>query len=680
MPHPFCFDSQDPKKVCQLDVRADDTDTRDYIFEPSLALLPDTLYPEGPLAIRHQGNEGACVGHALAAVINISVGRRLEPALAGPGAASQKRKAALSDDQAVSERMLYEMGRRYDEWQGEHYQGTSLRGAMKGWHKHGVCSRTLWPYVPGDPKPGRLDSDRARDARRRPLGTYFRILDSDVSHVQAAIYEGDAVLASANIHSGWQSDRLRAPDNPLKPGMLNIMRIPQETRSLGLHAFALIGYGPEGFIVQNSWGEGWGTGGLAILSYEDWFINRQDAWVARPGPQTWDYSGKPRIFLGAFAGAETATDAGMAGTTGVEGLNIEREALAYMINTGDRGELSQDGRLETSQASLPEMAARVLLTPVKENGFRDVVLYAHGGLVSEGSAVQTAARLWRFCRDRNPKLTAYFFVWESGFTESFLGNLLSQDDAQGPRTGFDPASFFHGLGDIAEHLKKRAERLKQEAANVKAELQKDAGKHLADFARVLWQEMKRRAAGAAVPDRGGAALFLTELFKVMASAAGPAKEPFRLHLVGHSAGSIFLGQLYRAFLKARLQAQDNVQLGSIQFMAPAISIKEARRIFAPAKSLPVPSGLFRIYTLLPEREKADSIIIYPHSVLTYIANCLERRPGKREPLLGIASDLEKELPNLGAPRHIKAELSHRHIEFDDPGHEVEQILDDIARM
>lgn len=29
------------------------------------------------------------------------------------------------------------MARRYGEWPGENYEGSSARGAMKGWHQHG---------------------------------------------------------------------------------------------------------------------------------------------------------------------------------------------------------------------------------------------------------------------------------------------------------------------------------------------------------------------------------------------------------------------------------------------------------------------------------------------------------------------------------------------------------------
>jgi len=112
-----------------LDVRPDDGDGRDYVFRPSLGLLPRECSRAGRAPVRDQGTEGACVGFALAAVIDTSVKPR-------------------SLRSAVSPRMLYEMARRHDEWMGEHYDGTSLRGGMKGWHKHGVTSEGLWQVHP----------------------------------------------------------------------------------------------------------------------------------------------------------------------------------------------------------------------------------------------------------------------------------------------------------------------------------------------------------------------------------------------------------------------------------------------------------------------------------------------------------------------------------------------------
>ena len=114
----------------------DDADPRDYIFQPSLGLLPATIDHRGLAPVLDQGAEGACVGFALATVINVSLTRRARPA-----------RARRAPPERVSARMLYEMARRHDEWRGESYEGTSLRGAMKGWHKHGVTSDARWPYA-----------------------------------------------------------------------------------------------------------------------------------------------------------------------------------------------------------------------------------------------------------------------------------------------------------------------------------------------------------------------------------------------------------------------------------------------------------------------------------------------------------------------------------------------------
>jgi len=670
MPRTFISDAT-RARLRTLDVRPDDTDSRDYIFQPSLNLLPNLVDPRHSigLPIRDQGAEGACVGFALAAVINTSLACRAAGRTAtgrrrvGPGAPYRLRK-----DQLVSERMLYEMARRYDEWEGESYQGTSLRGAMKGWHKHGVTTagtdaafnRDSWPYVVD--KPGTLTEKRAAEAQRRPLGAYYRIVDSDVSHMQAAIVEGDAVLASAWIHDGWRKDRLR----PARRGdVLKVRRIAPEARPIGLHAFAMVGYAPEGFLIQNSWGRGWGSGGLALLSYEDWFQYRQDAWVARPGPETLDGDGKPQIFLIGFQGRETPGTVARAGTSGAEGLGISAEVLPYLINTGDRGELSTGGRLETPAADLPTMASLAALTPVR-NGFRNVVLYAHGGLVSETDAARGAARLWDFARGQG--LTAYFFIWETGVSETVLGMFKSQDDAAGPRAGFS-------IRDLLQDLKEKA---KEKARQALREAQRVLGRAAAPVGRIGWSEMHARARGAATA-KGGAALFARALFSVLRQSPGA---PFRVHLVGHSAGSIYLARLYDQSLRAEL-AQGGVtpvRLRSIQFMAPAVSVNIARQAFVQGANLPVPAaGDFRVHVLEPRHEDTDSIVVYPSSLLTYVADCLEDSAG-RVPLLGLKQDVQALPGPLGGIRIVEAAKSEHHGDFDEEGHEVETILSGLSAM
>ena len=108
-----------------------------------------TTYRRWQVPILDQGTEGACTGFGLATVAHYLL----------------RRRAVVPDPEPVSPRMLYEMAKRYDEWPGEDYSGSSARGAMKGWHKHGVCGETVFPYV------GRCtiahDAHRGADVRRR---------------------------------------------------------------------------------------------------------------------------------------------------------------------------------------------------------------------------------------------------------------------------------------------------------------------------------------------------------------------------------------------------------------------------------------------------------------------------------------------------------------------------------
>src|SRR5690606_27472221 len=102
-----------------------------------------------------------------------------------------------------SARMFYEMAKRYDEWPGETYDGSSARGAMKGWHKHGVCAETCWPYDPK--KPDReLSQTRALDALNRPLGAYYRVNHRDLVAMHSAITEVGVLFATATVHEGWE--------------------------------------------------------------------------------------------------------------------------------------------------------------------------------------------------------------------------------------------------------------------------------------------------------------------------------------------------------------------------------------------------------------------------------------------------------------------------------------------
>ena len=101
-----------------LNAVEDAPDFRDFIYQPALLQLSPEWDPpkEQERIVLDQGSEGACTGFGLAAVINLQLSRQNSP-------------------RRVSPRMLYEMAKKYDEWKGEDYSGSSCRGAIRGWYK-----------------------------------------------------------------------------------------------------------------------------------------------------------------------------------------------------------------------------------------------------------------------------------------------------------------------------------------------------------------------------------------------------------------------------------------------------------------------------------------------------------------------------------------------------------------
>ena len=101
----------------------------------------------------------------------------------------------------VSPRMFYEMARRYDEWPGEWYEGSSARGAMKGWLRHGVAQRSVW----GDTQTGTAHMTPAvvRDAMRCPGGAYYRVNHRQVRDMHAALAEVGILYVTLMVHDGW---------------------------------------------------------------------------------------------------------------------------------------------------------------------------------------------------------------------------------------------------------------------------------------------------------------------------------------------------------------------------------------------------------------------------------------------------------------------------------------------
>lgn len=272
------------------DARADIPDREDLIYQPSLGSARAFIDPRQgenswwlPGRVRDQGDHPSCTGHAVAAAVdNLLALEARQPE--GYGRATPRPDRL--DRPYASAFMLYGNAQLHDEWDGEGYSGSSLRGALKGFRNNGLCSiKTASDAIEetkSDPKDKdwRWFTNRSvyKEARQLTLGAYYRV-PLMLTAMHSALEESGVLLATSAIHSGWVS--------PGYDGKI-AFNSDADTKISGYHAFVIIGYNREGWLIQNSWGTDWGQEGTALWTYEDWADNVSDVWAIRLSAQVID--------------------------------------------------------------------------------------------------------------------------------------------------------------------------------------------------------------------------------------------------------------------------------------------------------------------------------------------------------------------------------------------------------
>jgi len=621
-----------PKKIYKkrtLDVRPDRLDLRDREYRPPLLSLPnawplrkdyETLFKtySKDNMVLDQGKEGACTGFGLAAVINYLLWRDLFDANKG------KVDAELSKQTRVSPKMLYNMARVYDEWEGEDYEGSSCRGAMKGWHRHGVCKRDTWPHEidENDKKkyPAETWSEEATD---NPLGAYYRINKDSVVDMQAAIREVGAIYCSATVHKGWwlnETDKL-----PI---------IEQSPDKIGGHSFAILGYNEDGFVVQNSWGTKWGYQGFAVIKYQDWVENGSDAWVAVRGAEI-NLSSSPHTFSNQSLQTINADHTKGAGRRSMLKYSYkkkkiipwsEEEAYKHSLVIGNDGR----PKLTIVSESDPEKSAEIICnTYVKEwlnqsVKNRKIIIYAHGGLNNEEDSINRVRIMAPYFKENG--IYPLFVTWKTGFLESISNQIEDKIHDIFFDAGISPSG--------------------ARAKGILSKLQESIDRSIENFSKKIvvkgvWSEMKENAKFAsdrAVPGYPQHGNTKPGSMVILARELEKLKNEFdcEIHLVGHSAGSILFGHWMDELTKRKLAVE------SLTLYAPACTVEFANKHYIKAceKNIISKEKMF-IHMMDDERERADSVAVYKKSLLYLVSRALEDI--HKTPLLGMeaAWDLEK---------------------------------------
>ncbi len=566
----------------RVNVRQDTLDFRDKMFEPTLVEVPSKIdlaeYRKHKIPILDQGNEGACTGFGLATVVNYLLRTR-------------KHKP---DKAKVSPWMLYELAKRYDEWPGENYDGSSARGAMKGWHKHGACDEKLFPK---DQR--QLTPQAAKEATMRPLGAYYRVNHKDLVAMHSALAETGILYATASVHDGW--------NNVKSDGI-----IKYSDHNIGGHAFAIVAYDDQGFWIQNSWGPKWGKNGFCHITYDDWLANGMDVWVARLGAP---------VILRTAAAVATSQSATITSADALTNYELRR----HIISLGNNGLLMPSGTYGTGENDVRHIFSDYFRETTRKWKTKRVLLYAHGGLVGEASAVQHLADYRQAMLDAG--VYPVFFIWHTDFW-STLSNILEEAVKQRKPEGILDSAKDFMLDRLDDALEPIAGAL--------------GGKS-------MWSEMKENAEGAS-GQKGGAS-FAAECLKDLAK-----NEPsLEIHLAGHSAGSIF-----HAYLIKLLTQNHKLKAKTCTLWAPACTTRLFNDAYMPAIENKRIEQL-ALFTLTDKTEQDDNCAkVYNKSLLYLVSNAFEERkhiPGFQdgEPLLGMAKFIEKdaELKRLIADKRVE---------------------------
>jgi hypothetical protein len=585
------------RTVRKRNVRPDSVDLRDWEYRPSIAFAPPDELWSKPRKIKQQGETNACTGFSLATVLEYLLERRAP--------------AVRAED--ISGFMLYSMARRYDEWAEEDEDvdsGSSLRGALKGWAKHGASKEKLWVDLPMPSAPKDPADDWWLDGVKRPLGAYYRIAPENVRDMHVALKEVGALYASALTHEGWDAvQRETKRQRPKDASRLPVIKAARGDADQG-HAFAIVGYTRDGFIVHNSWGEEWGSGGFAVLPYEDWLRNAMDCWIVQLGVATVEHDEVAK------AKSLRVERSGRAIVSSNETL-ADHEISPFIINMENEGFLSQRGRFRTNIGDLTALLENHVSVAqdrwgVGKRDTMDIAIYAHGGLTDEDAAAETA-RAW-VPHLYTHKIFPIFLMWETGAVAT-LRNMF-QDVTRGEAE-------LTAVGGRWDRFKERFSEWRD--ARLEGLGRLPGGR--------VWGEMKQNAAALSGHEDAG----VVQLFSLFTKMR--AKLPrIRLHLVGHSAGAIV-----HSHLGARAIRQ-GLNVASISLLAPAVRVDEFDKLLGAAIARRGIRLFIAVLTDAAERND-DTCRPYGHSLLYLVSRSFEQN---------------EETPLLGMERHLVPALaSHR---------------------
>jgi C1A family cysteine protease len=154
--------------------------------------------------------------------------------------------------------------------------GAQIRTGIKSVAKEGFCTEEEWPYDISKftEKPPRGDYI---EARKHLIKQYRRLDNTDLQSLKSCLAEGFPFVFGFTVFESFEFPAVAKTGRASMP--------TEGDRPVGGHAVLAMGYNQrtKRFLVQNSWGTGWGRKGFFTIPF-DYLINPElagDFWTIR---------------------------------------------------------------------------------------------------------------------------------------------------------------------------------------------------------------------------------------------------------------------------------------------------------------------------------------------------------------------------------------------------------------
>lgn len=228
-------------------------DARDFLYERTNKALRESVdLREYASSVDSQLGVGSCSANAIVNAYELMI-RQTKP----------------EEFVDLSRLFVYYNGRTYDNSENED-EGLYLRDGFKAVQEFGICTEELWPYDVD--KVYTKPSEAAyEDGKKRTIKSYNRL--KTITDVIDALNDNKPVVIGIDVFENFL--------NPVGNNSVIASPLNASQESLGTHAVCLVGYDTkrEIFIAKNSFGDDWGDGGYAYLTYDYVRNHGFDMWV-----------------------------------------------------------------------------------------------------------------------------------------------------------------------------------------------------------------------------------------------------------------------------------------------------------------------------------------------------------------------------------------------------------------